>query len=1237
MKSMFIRIAALFVLAAMAVVSLPLYRQLGGNMIFASEESVISGISGLQIWIDAADLSANDGQIINNMKNKALPTIEGVSDGASQKDDSRTGKLRKDGINGVPCVEFDPNTFYSISGDKGFYLQDMTVFAVLSPDIVDGYHEFFSRLSPAPYDHNWFFNIEDGFNFGWGVSFGGGSSYYQKKLPLNAGTPYILSGKRLDGTGYSFLNGWLEDSFKGALPKDTGAPVLIGGSANSFTGKFGELLVFDRALDEEEFDAVEKYLENKWGIRNKTEGLLRSLSVNGDSLVGFNPAKFAYSYLCPGQSADFKVEYETYNPGDKVKVETSEGMITVTVTSSATGEQNSYVIKTESLRYSYDEISDLNLGEVTINSGFWGDLIDQYSGYTIGYIFDMFDYSHSFDNFDRVARGERAWTSTSVHAGEILIPSGDNRLIGDKDGNWNWGNEPWREGLIMETIQASGNYIIANAKKRSDIDSAKALRERVDAYVDRIYKAALSTTGTDKKGNTIDGYFSTFNLLKSDSVFDEASGGAIWNHDLYNFGCYVEAGISWYKATGDTRLLYVATRFAEFIVDYIYGVNGQNGFMTVPPHQIAEETLLDLYDLYKNNPALVKEMEQRYTYPDGLSLADRYATLRIRTDKYLDICKAWITERGEYGGRFNNTTYGVYAQDHMSHEEMDEALGHAVRANLWYSAIAAIGKYTSNDSFAETALRIWNNIVDTQMYVSGGTGASASLGEAYAGSYILPQDGYCETCASVGMAFFADNMFGIFGEGKYADITELEIYNGILGSLSLEGNAFYYTNPLVSDNYVRPNWSGATPCCPPMYMKVFAYLPTYIYAKTGDALFVNQYISSTAETSLSDLRVKVVQGTDMPNGNTAEFSIFADGEFTLKLRMPSWASGFEVRINGEITDADLGTDGYIDIKRNWKGNETVQLSLTKEVLTIRQEDIIYNKGQVAYQYGPFIYCAESVDNKADGKDMLENGAFAIDEQTVMNAVYTEDMFSLRVDEKTEKPLGINILKGDVAWISGERITLTLVPFFARGNREQGKMKVWLYEAGEKIEINGEKITADISRGSEYFDVYGGKVLFSEEGIKIPSDNEYKLIIKDVKAKELELVYSVSADKSSAINSGVYFAASDPSDAQDKINAVNVQIEKSANSPTYHIAVFGFSVSGGYLGRIADSSEMTLDSDSVSLRCVILEGNLYVFVGNSAYPSLLCNLGGRFVSGSFGVRSMRCETVVKEFSYTIKAE
>lgn len=1001
-------------------------------------ERQLADIAGLQLHLDAQSLEGySDGQKVGKVSNSASSTLEGVGDAVQNAEANKPTYVAGSSINGKPALRFDAQSYMKIGGDNGFYLEDMTIFMVANFALVtSGTSDVFARLATGePWNHNWYFNIESGsFNFGWYT----GAYHAQAKSVINANTSYVLSARKSDNVATQYINGMVVNSFVGASPVDINTPVYLGGTGGaSFNGDIGELIVFNRGLTDSEISTVEKYLEEKWGMAGIHDAQLAGLQAEGKDLVGFRGDKYNYVYLAEKQLTEKDFSYLLWNDGDSVTTSFVDDTFTVTVTGN--GKTNTYKVYTDYMKYQFNEIQQLNANEVALNDGFWSDKYQQYSTVTLTHMYDMFDMSKSFDNFDRVANGEKKLLgNTSPNAGKVLRPDNDRDVYNT---TWTWIEEPWREGLIYEGIRATGEFVMINSSKPEFREDMETIVARVNGYIERIYNAALKTTCDDINGKPIDGFFSTYNILTQTKTLDETDVTARWHHNVYVFGCLTEAAVYWYNATGDTRLLFAATRFAEFLVDYINGRDGFEGYQVMPAHSLSEEALQSMYELYKNNPDLVKRMEEEYSCVEGLDPTDRYYNLEIRVDEYAEIVNSWITGRGHSEDRYNQTNFGTYAQDNLPYDQIYEATGHAVRANLWYNALALLGNRYENISYLKAAHTIWDNIVNSQMYVTGGTGATHGE-EAYGGTNQLPHDGYCETCASVGMAFFSQNMFNVFGESKYADNVELEMYNSILGCLDTDGTGFYYTNPMVSDDYTRPMFSNVTPCCIPMFLKYYSEMPEIIYAKTEEVLFVNQYIASSAQTSVGLNGVTIVQDTDMPNGNMATFRITTAGTFTLKLRVPNWASDYVVKVNGATLDATKGSDGYVDVTIK-AGTTNVTIEFGKEVMRLHQDYAVANQGMVAIQYGPFVYCAEEVDNTAEGLGYFVD-KISIDQNAPFEVIYDDTTFALTLADGSKIPVGVNILTVNVD-VRGQELTLKLVPFYIRGNRTPGKMDVWFNE------------------------------------------------------------------------------------------------------------------------------------------------------------------------------------------------
>jgi len=920
----------------------------------------------------------------------------------------------------------------------------MTIFVVINIDALSEHGEILSRLAGSPWNHNWYLNIEGGLlNYGWSTSNNGAISYPQSKVTVATDTPMVLMLRKDGINGSVSVNGETVSTFLGSTAcNPVNAPILVGGNGNGVTADIGEILVYDRGISDADAIVVQRYLESRWGLENAHEGLLSDLKVKGESVAAFRSDITEYVIITSEGIKESDVSYSLWTPDDKAEIKKSDGGVDVVVTGTKTGKQTIYKIRTKAMNYKYNEIQKLSANEVKINDGFWSGFYKQYSVRTVNFMFDMFDKTKSFDNFDRVAAGEKKTLgNTSEHAAAILKAVNDRDVYNTE---WVWTYEPWREGLIYEGIRAASQFITVNRANPEFKDEVLALEERLNGYVDRIYAAALKTTAKDGNGKPIDGYFSTFNILDRLWVCDETDVSARYHHDLYNYGCLVEAALYHYNATGDTRLLMAATRFTEFIIDYVNGRDGFVGYKVVPPHELPEEALQRLYELYKANPDLVKLIEDKYSCLDGMDPSDRYYKLKVRLDEYAKIVKSWITDRGNPEGRYNLTSYGSYAQDNVTYDKLSEATGHAVRANLWYNGIAYVGARQQNDDFVAAAERIWRNITKTQMYVTGGTGSTHDGDEAYGGNNVLPHNGYCETCASVGMAFFSQNMFYLFGTAEYAEDVELQTYNNILGCLGLDGTSFYYTNPMVSDNYDRPMFSNATPCCVPMFLKYYSELPEIIYAKTDKSIFVNQYVSSSLQTRLGSGDLTVIQGTDMPNGNKAQFALEATGELTVKLRVPAWAKSVTLLVNGNQVDVVEGADGYVDVSVS-AGKTTLSVEFGKEIERIYQDYAEENKGKVAFRYGSFVYCAEDADNTSEkiGK-FISRETLSVSKNAGATVSVVGNKFKYEQSKNIFVPLGVNVITVE-ATVASEKADLVLVPYWLRGNRTKGHMQVWFNE------------------------------------------------------------------------------------------------------------------------------------------------------------------------------------------------
>ena len=484
------------------------------------------------------------------------------------------------------------------------------------------------------------------------------------------------------------------------------------------------------------------------------------------------------------------------------------------------------------------------------------------------------------------------------------------------------------------------------------------------------------------------------------------SGAERWvqiedSHELYDLGHMIEGAIAHYKATGKRNFLDIAIKYADCVCREIGP--GPDQQVRVPGHQIAEMALAKLYILTGDK-------------------------------KYLDEAKFFIDMRGhgEKGAE-------EYRQSHVPVMEQDEAVGHAVRAEYFYSGIADIAALTGETGYIDVIDRIWDNMVGKKIYLTGGVGARSN-GEAFGDAYELPNlTSYCETCAAVGNVYFNHRMFLLHGDSKYYDVLERSLYNGVISGVSLDGGTFFYPNPLESDGrHHRQDWFGCA-CCPSNICRFIPSVPGYVYAVKDNDLYVNLYMANTMHDSVKNGKVSLKMDTEYPWDGLVRLEVTEAPKkgFTLKLRIPGWVRnevlpsdlysydddielGYKVTLNGQEIKADL-QKGYFCIDREWKAGDVVTLQMDMEPRIVKaNEKVEDDLGRIAIERGPIVYCAEWPDNP----------------DVKVREVVLNDNPQLEVRRDAGKLYGIDeILVKD----SG----LTLIPYYAWNHRGVGDMIVWM--------------------------------------------------------------------------------------------------------------------------------------------------------------------------------------------------
>jgi len=515
-------------------------------------------------------------------------------------------------------------------------------------------------------------------------------------------------------------------------------------------------------------------------------------------------------------------------------------------------------------------------------------------------------------------------------------------------------------------------------------------------------------------------------------------------HELYCAGHLIEAAVAYGKATGKGKILDVACKLADCI-DAAFGpeegkIKGYDG------HQEIELALMKLYEATSNG---------RYR-----DLAKFFLDQRGQTPHFYDL---------EYARRNGDTHFKslrmaedkFYSQAHLPVRMQETAEGHAVRVVYMCAGMADVAAATGDEELLAACRALWRNIVNKRMYITGAIGSMA-YGESFSLDYDLPNDtAYAETCASIGLIFFAHRMLRIEPASEYADILERALYNTVIGGMSRDGRHFFYVNPLETwpeaggknknlDHVKteRQRWFGCA-CCPPNIARLLASLGSYIYTVRERTLYAHLYIGSQATVELDGTPVRLVQQSQFPwEGNVRiELGMDRPKSFALALRIPSWCGAWEVKVNGRsVAESSVRLiNGYVHIDREWNAGDIVHLILQMDVNPMKgNPDIRETIGRVAIQRGPMVYCLEEIDN-GNGlhKLIVRPGA---DERVkfdddLLGGLLTIELPAYRVQDEgwTDR------LYRAHAEDRLEATTATFVPYFAWANRGVGEMRVWVRE------------------------------------------------------------------------------------------------------------------------------------------------------------------------------------------------
>lgn len=511
-------------------------------------------------------------------------------------------------------------------------------------------------------------------------------------------------------------------------------------------------------------------------------------------------------------------------------------------------------------------------------------------------------------------------------------------------------------------------------------------------------------------------------------------------HEVYNMGHLLTAACVHKRMTGKDSLMNVAIRTADFLCDTL-GVKVSPSFAHNP------SAIMGLVEMYRETGR----------------------------KKYLDCAKLIVDSRGKHPkpGGFWDRGPGFIGtdliQDRVPLRESKEVVGHSVFFTYLYAGATDVYLETGDKTLLPPLQRLWNDLTESKMYINGGVGAldrglseaGDPVVEAVGASYDLPQeDAYNETCGQVGAFMWCYRMLVATGDAKYADLMERELYNGFLGGIGLDGESWFYRNPLrrCNANHVEHGHNDMAQrglpgrkriCCPTNLLRTLAELHSYFYSIDDEGLWVHQYGENTFDGKLADGSVvKLTQETEYPWDGKIVLKmdrVASAKPFMVRVRIPGWASNAVVKVDGESVANPPVAGTYLGVKRKWKDGDRIELDLPMPPRLMESNPKVeQSRNQVAIMRGPVLYCLES-------KDLPQN--------IELNDVCIPSDISLKDEPSTDLPFGIRVLVGDALYFHEKPwkgalyrplaastptpLPIRMIPYFAWDNRGPVAMSVWL--------------------------------------------------------------------------------------------------------------------------------------------------------------------------------------------------
>ena len=532
-----------------------------------------------------------------------------------------------------------------------------------------------------------------------------------------------------------------------------------------------------------------------------------------------------------------------------------------------------------------------------------------------------------------------------------------------------------------------------------------------------------------EQGQHEDGYLNSYFTVKAP--------GKEWTdlqeaHELYCAGHLMEAAVAYFEATGRDRFLKIMERNADCIYRHFTEVCPR-GFSGHPEVELA---LLKLYRATGNE-----------TYKE---LCAHFIDVRGQSPNYFieeRKTRGWhVWDQGDPNGIDTD-----YTQSTKPVREQQDAVGHAVRAVYLYTAMADLARESGDPTLKTACETLWKSITEKRMYVTGGIGSTV-LGEAFTVDYDLPGDtAYAETCASIGLIFFARRMLELDPKGQYGDVMERALYNTVLAGMAQDGRRFFYVNPLevvpgISGEAAtqrhalpqRPQWYACA-CCPPNVARLLTSIGSYAYTAGENALFAHLYLEGTVDSGLG---WSLTCETGYPHGGEVHYTYHGpERETTLALRIPGWSRRTSLQVNGQEADLSaLTKEGYAYLNRAFREGDQITLTLDMApqwVTASAKVPALSNRAAV--QRGPLVYCAEGVDNGGQvlGLSFAREGALT---QEPFDPELLGGVAPVTAQGWRQREPGALYAYG-MAQL--EPAQIRLVPYYAWGNRGLTQMRVWL--------------------------------------------------------------------------------------------------------------------------------------------------------------------------------------------------